>query len=257
MKMIRAAIVEDEPKNIDILSNILEKYCEDVELVGVANSVKDGLKMVHATPIDVLFLDIEMPPHKGFELLEMLPTVNFDVIFITAYQEYALQAIKFAALDYLLKPLKVSEVKTALDKVRKHISSGNAAAPNELAAILKEYLKSKDNNFSKIVIPVNDGYNVVDLKDIIYCEALDSYTKIQLAGNSSHVISKSLKEYEEMLENKGFFRVHKSFLINMHHITKIIKGLGAAVIMSDQMNIPISSRKKDEFFSRLKQFMNI
>ncbi len=258
METIRAIIVEDEPKNVDILTNILEKYCQDVEVVGVANSVREGVKLINSTPPDVLFLDIEMPPQKGFEVLEMLPTINFDVIFITAYQEYALQAIKFAALDYLLKPLKVSEVKTALEKVRKHRqNSSHGAGPNELATVLKDYLKSKDNNFSKIVIPVNDGYNVVDLKEILYCEALDSYTKIQLTRNTNHVISKSLKEYEEMLGDKGFFRVHKSFLINMHHITKIIKGLGAAVIMSDQMNIPISSRKKEEFFNKLKEFMNI
>ncbi len=166
--------------------------------------------------------------------------LNFEVIFITAFQEYALQAIKFAALDYLLKPIKVSEVEDALEKVKR----SKKGRLNELASILKDYVKNNDNAFSKIVIPVNDGYNVIDLKDIIYCEAFDSYTKIQLINNVSHLISKSLKEYEEMLSDKGFYRVHKSFLINIHHIVKIIKGLGTAVIMSDQKNIPISSRKR-------------
>jgi two-component system, LytTR family, response regulator len=252
---IKAVIVEDEQKNIDILRNILEKYCEGVELAGSATSLEDAVPMIKEIEPDVLFLDIEMPPHKGFELLEMLPSIDFEVIFITAYQEYALQAIKFAALDYLLKPLKVSEVKTALDKVRKN--KKGTTNNNELTTILKDYLKVKDSNFSKIVIPVNDGYNIIDLKDIIYCEALDSYTKIQLIGNVHHVISKSLKEYEEMLEDKGFYRVHKSFLINVNHITKIIKGLGAAVIMSDHKNIPISNRKKNDFFIHLKDIMNI
>ncbi|MHB1922513.1 MAG: LytR/AlgR family response regulator transcription factor, partial [Chitinophagaceae bacterium] len=186
MNIIKAAIVEDEIKNIDILKNILSNYCDAVEIAGVATNLEEGIQMVKNTEIDVLFLDIEMPPHKGFQLLEMIPSINFEVIFITAYQEYALQAIKFAALDYLLKPLKISEVKSALEKVRK-TKKGNT---NELTNILKDYLKSKEN-FSKIVIPVNDGYNVIDLKDILYCEALDSYTKIQLVGNSHHIISKS------------------------------------------------------------------
>ncbi|GAA3951049.1 response regulator [Chitinophaga oryziterrae] len=253
MSNIKAAIVDDEVRNIHILRNILENYCKDVTVAGEAQNIHDAAEMLKNTQIDVLFLDIEMPPHNGFQLLEMFPVLNFEVIFITAFQEYALQAIKFAALDYLLKPIKVSEVEDALEKVKK----SKKGRLNELASILKDYVKNNDNAFSKIVIPVNDGYNVIDLKDIIYCEAFDSYTKIQLISNVSHLISKSLKEYEEMLSDKGFYRVHKSFLINIHHIVKIIKGLGTAVVMSDQKNIPISSRKKDEFFAQLKGVINL
>lgn len=253
MKAIKAVIAEDEPRNIDILKKILEKHCEEVEVVGTATTVKKTVELIRETSPDVLFLDIEMPPQKGFEVLEQFPTVNFDVIFITAHEEYALQAIKFAALDYLLKPISIPEVQAALKKVNRHRNGRS----NELAAILKEYLRDKEESFSKIVIPSNDGYNVIDLNDIIYCEACDSYTKIHTDEPKVHLISKPLKEYDELLSDKGFYRVHKSYLVNVNHIRKIIKGIGAAVIMSDKTNIPISMRKKDEFFQSLKGVMNI
>ena len=253
LKAISALIVEDEEKNIEILTNILENHCDDVMVAGAATNIEDAAAFIKKNEVDVVFLDIEMPPQNGFQLLEKFPTIDFDVIFITAHEEYALQAIKFAALDYLLKPISIADVKEALKKVKRNRNGKE----NELATILKDYLKNNDKSFSKIVIPVLDGYNVIDLKDIIYCEAFDSYTKIILTSNASHMISKPLKEYEEMLGDKGFYRVHKSFLINVHHITKIIKGLGAAVIMTDKKNIPISTRKNDEFFTSLKGIMNI
>lgn len=255
MKNIRAVIAEDEPRNIVILKNILEKHCEGVEVVGTAADVKTAVEIIKKTEPDVLFLDIEMPPNKGFEVLEQFPTVNFDVIFTTAHEEYALQAIKFAALDYLLKPINIEELRAALAKVK--VDRHGKGQSNELAAILKEYLRDKENSFSKIVIPSNDGYNVIDLKNILYCEACDSYTKIHTDEKKMFLISKPLKEYDELLSDKGFYRVHKSFLVNVHHIRKIIKGVGAAVIMSDDTNIPISMRKKDEFFQSLKGVMNI
>ncbi|QOR76379.1 MAG: response regulator transcription factor [Thermoflavifilum sp.] len=253
--VIKAMIVEDEQKNIDILKNILEKYCEEVELVGSATSVEEAEALLEEIDPDVLFLDIEMPPHKGFELLEKFDRPRFDVVFITAYEEYALTAIKFSALDYLLKPIKVGEVQQALAKVRERKEKNiRSTAPT---SYLKDYLKNSGAGLSKIVIPVNDGYNIIDLKDIVYCEALDSYTRVKLTNGTHHVVSKSLKEYEEMLEDKGFYRVHKSYLINVNHIVKIIKGVGAAVIMSDKQNIPISNRKKNEFFDYLRTIMNI
>lgn len=253
MNTLRAVIAEDEPRSIEILKKILEKNCEDVEVVGTADTVKKAVEVIKKTKPDVLFLDIEMPPHSGFDVLENFPVVNFDVIFITAHEEYALQAIKFAALDYLLKPINVADVQAALKKVDRNKNGKE----NELAAILKDYLKDKDKSFSKIVIPSNDGYNVIDLDEIIYCEACDSYTKIHTQDSKVYLISKPLKEYDTLLSDKGFYRVHKSFLVNVNHIRKIIKGIGAAVIMSDKMNIPISMRKKDEFFQSLKGIMNI
>lgn len=240
-------------QNIDILSKILKDHCEGVAVAGAATSVDEAIPLITEARPDVLFLDIEIPPYKGFDLLEKLPDIHFDLIFITAHKEYALQAIKFAALDYLLKPISIEEVKAALRKVRPR---GNRDI-HELAYILKGYLLNNERSFSKIVIPANDGYNVIDLEDIIYCEACDNYTRIQLLDGSNQLIARPLKEYDSMLSDKGFFRVHKSFLINLNHIRKIIKGMGTAVVMTDKKNIPVSMRKKEEFFNSLKGIMNI
>src|SRR5690242_3645954 len=169
LKAISALIVEDEEKNIEILTNILENHCDDVMVAGAATNIEDAAAFIKKNEVDVVFLDIEMPPQNGFQLLEKFPTIDFDVIFITAHEEYALQAIKFAALDYLLKPISIADVKEALKKVKRNRNGKE----NELATILKDYLKNNDKSFSKIVIPVLDGYNVIDLKDIIYCEAFD------------------------------------------------------------------------------------
>lgn len=252
MDIIRVVIAEDEQKNIDILQQLLKEYCEHVEVVGVAKTVKEAVELIQETEPDVLFLDVEMPPQKGFEVLEQFPEINFDVIFTTAHEKYAIQAIKFAALDYLLKPIKIEELKEALGKVRSH----KRGETNELASILKEYLRDNKQTFTKIVIPSSYDYSVVELKDIIYCEASDSYTKIH-AKKKIHLISKPLKNYDELLNDKGFYRVHKSFLVNVDHIRKIIKGVGAAVIMSDGANIPISMRKKDAFFQSLKDVISL
>lgn len=252
MKTIKVVIAEDEPRNIAILKRILEEECENVEVAGIAQTVQEAVAVIKETKPDALFLDIEMPPHKGFEILEAFPQIDFDVIFTTAYEEYAIQAIKFAALDYLLKPLAIEDVKQALERVSKR----HAGKTNELVAILKEYLKDEDQDFSKIVIPTSYDYTVIDLKDIIFCEACDSYTKIHTKGKV-HLISKPLKQYDEMLCDKGFYRIHKSFLVNVNHIRKIIKGVGAAVIMSDETNIPISIRRKDDFFKNLKGIIKI
>lgn len=253
MKTIKVVIAEDEPRNIEILETILEEHCEHVEIVGTARTVDKAVELIKNTEPDVLFLDVEMPPHTGFDILDQFPEVYFDVIFTTAHEKYAVQAIKFAALDYLLKPLKIEEVKEALSKVKSR-KNGHA---NELVSVLKDYMQNKEQGFSKIVIPANEGYRLVNLNDIIYCEACDSYTKIHIANEKMHLVSKSLKEYDKLLEDKGFFRVHKSYLINMNHVQKIIKGVGAAVIMSDEKIIPISLRKKDSFFKNLKGVIHV
>ncbi len=254
MDTIKVVIAEDEPRNIEILKAILEDHCEGAEVVGTAGTVESAVEIIRQTNPDVLFLDIELPPRKGFEILNQFKKVNFDVIFTTSHEEYAIQAIKFAALDYLLKPLNIQEVQSALAKVKPR----SKEQTNELIAVLKEYLQNKDQGFSKIVIPSNDGYRLVNLNDIIYCEASDSYTKIHIVGEKNvQMVSKPLKGYDTLLEDKGFFRVHKSYLINMNHVKKIIKGVGSAVVMSNDKMIPVSLRKKDSFFQHLKGVISV
>src|SRR5699024_11076755 len=248
MENIRAVIAEDNSRNIEILTLILEEHCDNVEVVGVGRTVEEAVDIIKQTNPDILFLDVEMPPQNGFDVLHEFSEIDFDVIFTTAHEEYAIQAIKCSALDYLLKPLKIEEVKAAIEKVNSH---GKKQSFDELISFLKDQLKQKNNGLSKIIITEEEGYTLVKLKDIIYCEASDSYTKIHLVKKKTCLVSKPLKEYDILLNNKGFYRTHKSYIVNMSHISKIIKGVGAAVIMSNNEIIPIALRKKNLFFKKL------
>jgi two-component system, LytTR family, response regulator len=246
MKTIKAAILDDENSNIEILKKILQD-ANNVEVIWTANNIQDGRKNIEEQNVDVIFMDIKMPPHTSFELLEEISEPKFEVIFVTAYQEYAVQALKMAAMDYILKPFKASDILTALDKVRNKQNKFG-----EIAGLMKNYFNTMPDNFSKIVVHVADGYDIVDINDIMYIEALDSYSKLKLKGNQSYVASKSLKDFEELLTEKGFYRIHKSYLINIRHMIKIVKGISASVIMTNGTSIPISARKKDLFFEELK-----
>lgn len=246
MKTIKAAILDDENSNIEILKKILQD-ANNVEVVWTATNIQDGRKNIDEQHVDVIFMDIKMPPHTSFELLEEISEPKFEVIFVTAYQEYAVQALKMAAMDYILKPFKASDILAALDKVRNKQNKFG-----EIAGLMKNYFNTMPDNFSKIVVHVADGYDIVDINDIMYIEALDSYSKLKLKGNQSYVASKSLKDFEELLTEKGFYRIHKSYLINIRHMIKIVKGISASVIMTNGTSIPISARKKDVFFEELK-----
>jgi two-component system LytT family response regulator len=246
MKTIKAAILDDENSNIEILKKILQD-ANGVEVVWTANNIDDGRKKIESENVDVIFMDIKMPPHTSFELLEEISEPHFEVIFVTAYQEYAVQALKMAAMDYILKPFKASDILSALEKVRNKQNKFGA-----IAGLMKNYFNTMPDNFSKIVVHVADGYDIVDINDIMYIEALDSYSKLKLKGNQSYVASKSLKDFEELLVEKGFYRIHKSYLINIRHMIKIVKGISASVIMTNGTSIPISARKKDVFFEELK-----
>lgn len=250
MKKIKAAIVEDDKISLNLLVRILETQFDDIEIEWIASSFEDAQRNLSEKDIDLLFLDIELPPHTAFELFEGIPEPHFEVIFISAHEEYsyALRAIKMAALDYIVKPIKIKDILTAVDKMR----AAKKDKIGELLGIVKSYMSEKPENFSKIVVHTNDGYDVVDIKNIIYIEALDSYTKIKLTGNKSYVASRSLKDFEELLVDKGFYRVHKSYLINFRHLMKIHKGLSPSVTMTEGTSVPISARKKEVFYTDLK-----
>jgi len=246
MKTIKTAIVDDEISTIEIMKKLLADR-QDVEIVWTADNLTDARKNIDKYEVDVIFLDIQMPPNTSFELLEDISDHNFEIIFVTAYQEYAVRALKMAALDYILKPFKASDISDALDKIKNKQNKFG-----KIAGLIKNYFSSLPDNFSKIVVHVANGYDIVDINNIKYIEALDSYSKIKLDGNTSYVTSRSLKEFEELLSEKGFYRVHKSYLINIRHMIKIVKGPSPSIIMTNGASIPISARKKDVFFEELK-----
>jgi two-component system LytT family response regulator len=246
---ITALIVDDEERGIIALQQLIERYCKEVKVEGIATNIADAETLVKSKTPDVVFLDIEMPGGTGFHLLERFEEIKFEIIFVTAYQEYAVKAIKCSALDYLLKPVKIGELQSAVDRVRKRLSEGiNEAGKYHFF----KTIINQPNPFKKIILSTLEGYYPVGFEDIIYCKADDSYTHFYLSGNKRYVVSKHLKEFDDMLTSYHFYRIHKSYLVNLNHIERISKADGFSVVMSNGDDLPVSFRKKDEFISIIK-----
>ncbi len=241
----RVIIVDDEERGIVAMQQLLKKYCTDVVVEGTATNIMDAASMIRQKQPDAVFLDIEMPGGDGFNLLEELNDINFKIVFVTAYEEYALKAIKFSALDYLLKPVKIAELQACVQKIKQQVTP-----PIDHYHFLKDSLQP-NAPFNRIVLSTMEGYYPVRIKDIIYCKAEDNYTHFYLQNGKHYLVSRLLKEYEDLLQSNNFFRIHKSYLINMDCIEKVAK-LDSSVIMCNNDELPISFRKKEEFFHRLK-----
>ncbi|WP_124979253.1 LytR/AlgR family response regulator transcription factor [Nonlabens xiamenensis] len=239
--ILKAIIVEDEQISREILANYLTKYCPSVELVGEATNVDDALQLLRRTEIDLLFLDVEMPYGTAFDLLDKLGERSFETVFVTAYDQYAKDALNQQAAYYLTKPIDIDELIKAVDIV-KAIKQKEQQIPVELG------IKKQDHSqlTEKITIPTQEGFEVLPIKDIIYCKADDNYTHIYLAQDTK-LVSKTLKHFEDMLTDKGFARIHKSYLINASHVTAYKKGKGGSVMLG-QTELPVSPSRKLELF---------
>ncbi len=247
--MIKTVIIEDEKKSSDALLHLLQKNCPDISVAGVAASVKEGIETAKNLRPELIFLDVMMPDGSGFDVLEKLSDLKFDLIFTTASEKFAVKAIKYSALDYLLKPIDAEELKLAVKKVADRKS--NTSSEKNLASLL-ENIKKSDEQYSKITLPTGNAYEVVQVKDIIRCEANDNYTNIYMVGGKKFLVSGTLKHYEELLPEKDFVRVHHSHLINMIHMLRFLKEDGGYAVMSDGSKVEISRRKKEDFLKRLK-----
>lgn len=246
--MIKAIIVDDEAKSRTTLQSLVSRHCENVSIVDMADSVNSALQAIEKHDPQLLFLDIEMPHESGFTLLEKIKNPSFDVIFITAYDHYAIKAIKFSALDYLLKPVDVDELVAAVKKIEERNNKVKKESPD--FELLLSNLKMK-SNAAKIAVPTFDGLQMLNAADIVKCIAAESYTHIILLSGTKILVSRILKEYEELLSDLNFFRVHNSCLINLAHVVKYIKGEGGYVVMADGESVEVSRRKKNELLSRL------
>jgi len=243
--LISAIIIDDEEKARKSLNNLLNEYCPQVEVAAMEGTVKNGLKAILKYNPDLLFLDIRMQGETSFDLLEQIENIDFDIIFITAYNEYAIKAFKFNAIDYLLKPVDIGELEEAVKKVEnksQHFSS------DRLGNFI-ENLKSQ-SGFSKIALPTMEGLNFVQLEDVIRCESAENYTDFYLGNGNKILVSRTIKYFDDLLSENGFFRVHRSHLINLQHIQKYYKGEGGYCIMSDGSQVMVSRRKKEEFLNR-------
>ncbi|MBA3665489.1 MAG: response regulator transcription factor [Bacteroidetes bacterium] len=244
--MITAIIVDDEEKSRVTLEHLVTKYCNNVQVKAICDSVENALIEIEKHNPNLVFLDIEMPHDNGFVLLEKVKDPEFDVIFTTAYGHYAIQAIKTNAIDYLLKPVDVEELRSAVDKVEQKQKNKGDKLRN-----FESLISSVKSKSAKIAVPTFEGLQMVNAEEIIKCTADESYTHITLVNGKKITVSKLLKEYEELLSGLNFLRIHNSCVINLTHVTRYVKGDGGYVLMSDGETCEVSRRKKNELLSRL------
>lgn len=248
--MISAIIVDDEPYSCEALASLLEKYCPQVKVIDICYSGMDALKSISEYHPQIVFLDIELPQMNGFELLERLPSIDFELIFTTSYDQYAIKAIRWSALDYLLKPIDREELQRA---VQKAVHSKKHPLPQQIEVLLQK-LNQPSQAVNKIAIPTLEGLHMVLVDSIVYCESDSNYTKFVLKNDKRIIASKSLKEIEEMLEDFSFARVHHSFLVNLNEVDKYIKGDGGYLIMSNGATVDVSRSRKEMVLRRLQPY---
>ena len=245
-KKYKVVLIDDEKHGRDLLKKLISTGSSDFLIAGEAFSVDTGIAIITETQPDVVFLDIELSDRNGFEILQHFDDIQFSVIFATAYNYYAIKAIKFSALDYLVKPIDEVELYHALDKVRNKNSSGqNEKSRVDLALRLMD-----KTNPDKIAIPTNIGYAFLDIQDIIRCSSENNYTRFHLNNKTTLLTSHTLKEYETLLKGLDFFRVHNSHLINMKYVQSFLKGKGGIVLMKDGTEIEVSTRRKELFLQK-------
>lgn len=247
---LKAVIVEDEIRSREFLKKLVEEYCPAVYVAAMASSVKEAVEAVNNHKPDLLFLDIELHTGTGFDVLQAVSYNNFSVIFTTAYDHYAVKAIKFSAVDYLLKPIDVEELQAAVQKVSDKMESHTSQ--QTLQMLLKNLQKPADTDFS-ITLATSEGLEFVPLQQIIRLEASGPYTHFFIKGGRKIMVSKNLKEYELLLGDHHFFRVHNSHIINMKEVKRMIKTDGGYAVMNDDSMITISPKKREEFMQQIGQ----
>ncbi len=244
--MITAVIVDDEANNVASLKTLIERFCMDVQIVGTADSAETALPLIQQQAPGLVFLDIEMPRGNGFDLLEKLMPVNFEVIFVTAFNEYAIKAFRYSALDYLLKPVNIIQLKEAVQKASERIHSKTAY--RKIEGLLANMQQGR--NLKKIALPSGDGLVFEELDQIIRIEASASYIHVYIADKRKIVVTRSMGEFEELLPESNFCRIHHSHIINLNRIRKYHRGRGGCVEMEDGTTIEVAVRKKDFFLNR-------
>jgi len=241
--MLKAVVIEDEPKTREAITNIINRLCHDIKVVATGHNVQTGIDAIYNARPDVLLIDIELSDGNAFDILRHIFNIDFQIIFVTAHEGYALKAIKFNAFDYILKPFSVEELTSVLEKATKEVNK------KKTEVYLESLLHSIDERENKrIVLKTADEIHLVNISDIIHCEADSSYTHFFLKDGSQLTASNHLKEYEELLKDHHFFRVHHSHLVNLNEVKKFHKSGGGYVLMTNGKKIPVSSRKKERLF---------
>jgi two-component system LytT family response regulator len=244
--MIRAILVDDEVNSLDALAILLTEFCPHVEVIARFASPQMALDLIQKLSPDLLFLDIEMPGFNGFELLERLGAISFPVIFTTSYDQYGIKAIKFSALDYLLKPIDPQELVLAVSKVQIH---QHLPSPVQYEFLLSQI---RNRDFHKLGVPTNDGFVLLSIDQILFCEANDNYTHFRLKGGKTIAACRTLKEIEEQLADFPFLiRVHHSYLVNLNEVSRYVRGEGGYLVMNDGSTVNVSRSRKEPLLKRI------
>lgn len=243
--MLKAIIIDDEPDCVKLLALQLKMYCQKVEVVAECTSSEAGLLQIKAMQPDLVFLDIEMPVMNGFQLLEKIGAINFSLVFVTAYDQFAVKAFRFNAMDYLLKPIDGKDLKVAVEKALQQ-----KPFPQQLQLLKQQLHGGEKYHPDKIALPYQNGVTFTEVKNILYCEAENNYTRFYVVGGQQCVVSKTLGDIQEVLEERNFLRVHRQYLINLDHIKKYVRGEGNYLIMSNDENIPVARNKKEKLVER-------
>ncbi len=248
MKQLTAILIDDESSSRSSLRQKLSTHCPHVEISAEADSGEEGIKAIETYKPDIVFLDVEMPRMNGFVMLQQLKHRSFELIFTTAYDHYAIQAIRFSALDYLVKPIAIGLLKEAIERVQE---KKQANLPNQRIETLLYNLLDEKNAFKRIAIPSREGLQFIEIADIIYLEAESNYTFIHMHPAAKITVSKTLKDFEELLPAHTFIRIHHSYIINKNFIRKYMKGEGGQVLMSNEKILDVARRKKEEFMKAI------
>jgi len=248
MNTIRAILIEDEINNQELLSTMLQNYCKGVKVCGLAENVDDGIKAIREKQPDVVFLDYQIGGGNGFDVLDAFPNPNFKVIFVTGYAEHAIKAIRYSALDYILKPISLDDLVAAVDRINPEENNYT-----ENFKLMKSHLKDEEAVIDQIVITSNTGYKLINIFDIVYLKALQSYVEIVYANQQSYLSTQPLKYYEELLPQSLFFKTHKSFIINTKKVLSVDQGRGGEITLFSGHKVPIAFRRKSLFVKFLKR----
>ncbi len=249
--MIKAVVIDDEKDARFLLKNILQtNYASDIEVVGEGDDVISGIEVIEKHQPDLVFLDIQMPQGTGFDLLEKLDKINFEVVFITAYNNYAVKAFQCSAFGYLMKPIKSTELDNVIQNLKEKIDQLKEESDKRLKVLIDNF--SEEGKIKKIIISNTEGFKIVELSNIFYLEGDRNYTNFILKENRKITVSKTLGEYEDLLSDHGFFRTHQSYLANLTHVKEYLKGDGGSVVMKNGDILKVSRHKKQDF---VKQFI--
>ncbi|MFZ9956981.1 MAG: LytR/AlgR family response regulator transcription factor [Flavobacteriales bacterium] len=246
--MIKAIIIDDIEQARITLKKDLETYAPDVQIIGEANGVIEGAKLLKNMQPDILFLDIQMQDGSGFDLLDILKDISFKIIFITASDAHAIKAFRYAAIDYLMKPVDPDELTAALDKFR-----AQKLNENEKYKLLNDSLKNHQKPNERLALHTQDKIHIVNINDILRCESSVNYTEFHFNGGKKLLVTKTLKDFEDLLADQGFYRVHQSHLVNTKYIKEFVKTDGGYLLMNDGFNVPVSVRKKAEVIKMLEE----